>query len=99
MNTKTRLNRINVAIANMKEDNSLHSLVRLEQDWIGNVYAKFKGARIAPIIAKFSYNERDLAVKALKKAGFIKHPVKRGLGDRAVWVIPANEVGKFRKKF
>lgn len=82
----------------MRADNSLHSLVRLEQDWIGNVYAKFKGARIAPIIAKFAYDERHLAVNALKKAGFIKHPVKRGLGDRSVWVIPANETETFRKK-
>jgi hypothetical protein len=90
MTTKTHQNRVVSAIANFCVSPELQKEVRFEQDWIGNIYIKVKGARIAPLIATFAYSERHLAESELKEAGFIPHPTKRGLGGRKIWVRPAN---------
>lgn len=92
MTTTAHLNRTVTAIKNLAANGELRKVVHLEQDWIGNIYAKYKGLRTAVIVASFVYCERHIATKALENAGYIVHPVRRGLGNRKIWIRPSNEV-------
>jgi hypothetical protein len=93
MHSITAKNRIQVAVTGIR--NSIEkgpSEFRLETDFWGNVYLKQKGARLCFLMASYSFQEKELMLRDLVQAGFVKHPTAKGLGSRNVWVIPANEV-------
>jgi hypothetical protein len=93
MHSNTAKNRIQVAVTGIR--NSIEkgpSEIRLETDFWGNVYVKEKGLRMCPVIASYSFHEKEMMTRDLAQAGFVKHPTAKGMGARTVWVIPANEV-------